>query len=305
MIPVAMNPPSPFLLKDQIEDQHQFFVSPHNRDSSSDSLSSCPSFFDILDPTQTRETPELRRDQEENGLVVHGRSSCSHQACNSSFNSPQTQQVKDDRRNACGYKEEEEEESTKSGFESAQWMSSKMRLMPKMIPSTTSPVPHKASNITTNIRTQEHQKTQTQRRPSNHRNSTAIRVCADCNTTSTPLWRGGPNGPKSLCNACGIRRRKARRALMAEAGNGAATCRLNSKEKKARTNHFIALKNKCKATASNAGTSQQREKKNMGFKDFAFSFRNNVSVVEQVFPPDEVAQAALLLMDLSYASVPI
>ncbi|XP_047339317.1 GATA transcription factor 15-like [Impatiens glandulifera] len=38
--------------------------------------------------------------------------------------------------------------------------------------------------------------------------------CADCGTTKTPLWRGGPAGPKSLCNACGIRSRKKRRGLV-------------------------------------------------------------------------------------------
>ncbi|KAI7729637.1 hypothetical protein M8C21_005075 [Ambrosia artemisiifolia] len=43
-----------------------------------------------------------------------------------------------------------------------------------------------------------------------------IKTCADCGTTKTPLWRGGPAGPKSLCNACGIRSRKKRRALMAD-----------------------------------------------------------------------------------------
>ncbi|KAK1429701.1 hypothetical protein QVD17_11918 [Tagetes erecta] len=42
-----------------------------------------------------------------------------------------------------------------------------------------------------------------------------IKTCADCGTTKTPLWRGGPAGPKSLCNACGIRSRKKRRALLA------------------------------------------------------------------------------------------
>ncbi|KAF8038860.1 hypothetical protein BT93_B1420 [Corymbia citriodora subsp. variegata] len=36
------------------------------------------------------------------------------------------------------------------------------------------------------------------------------KFCADCKTTKTPLWRGGPSGPKSLCNACGIRYRKRR-----------------------------------------------------------------------------------------------
>jgi len=39
------------------------------------------------------------------------------------------------------------------------------------------------------------------------------KACAACHTTKTPLWRGGPEGPKSLCNACGIRYRKRRQAL--------------------------------------------------------------------------------------------
>ncbi|XP_024403006.1 uncharacterized protein [Physcomitrium patens] len=37
------------------------------------------------------------------------------------------------------------------------------------------------------------------------------RVCAHCGTSKTPLWRNGPGGPKSLCNACGIRFKKAGR----------------------------------------------------------------------------------------------
>lgn len=41
-----------------------------------------------------------------------------------------------------------------------------------------------------------------------------VKACVDCGTSKTPLWRGGPAGPKSLCNACGIRSRKKRRALM-------------------------------------------------------------------------------------------
>ncbi|CAA7024746.1 unnamed protein product [Microthlaspi erraticum] len=39
-----------------------------------------------------------------------------------------------------------------------------------------------------------------------------IRSCSVCKTTKTPMWRGGPAGPKSLCNACGIRLRKQRRS---------------------------------------------------------------------------------------------
>lgn len=49
------------------------------------------------------------------------------------------------------------------------------------------------------------------------------RVCSDCSTTKTPLWRSGPQGPKSLCNACGIRQMKARRATRRGAGAAAAS----------------------------------------------------------------------------------
>ncbi|EPS73261.1 hypothetical protein M569_01500 [Genlisea aurea] len=44
-----------------------------------------------------------------------------------------------------------------------------------------------------------------------------VRRCANCGTTSTPLWRNGPRGPKSLCNACGIRYKKEERRATAAA----------------------------------------------------------------------------------------
>lgn len=92
---------------------------------------------------------------------------------------------------------------------------------------------------------------------------------------------------------------------MAEAANGLATptdasstkIRVHNKEKKSRRNHFAQFKNKCKSTATSAGSSQG-ERKLEYFKDFAISWRNN-SIFQQVFPRDEVAEAALLLMDLS------
>lgn len=31
------------------------------------------------------------------------------------------------------------------------------------------------------------------------------RKCNHCGAESTPQWRAGPNGPKTLCNACGVR----------------------------------------------------------------------------------------------------
>ncbi|KAJ0236002.1 hypothetical protein HA466_0260160 [Hirschfeldia incana] len=35
--------------------------------------------------------------------------------------------------------------------------------------------------------------------------SKVARKCTHCETTETPQWREGPNGPKTLCNACGVR----------------------------------------------------------------------------------------------------
>ncbi|XP_057956383.1 GATA transcription factor 11-like [Malania oleifera] len=38
----------------------------------------------------------------------------------------------------------------------------------------------------------------------------ATRKCTHCETTRTPQWRLGPLGPKTLCNACGVRYRSGR-----------------------------------------------------------------------------------------------
>lgn len=37
--------------------------------------------------------------------------------------------------------------------------------------------------------------------------------CVHCHSTETPLWRTGPDGPKSLCNACGVRYKKGKLVL--------------------------------------------------------------------------------------------
>ncbi|GAM26839.1 hypothetical protein SAMD00019534_100140 [Acytostelium subglobosum LB1] len=39
------------------------------------------------------------------------------------------------------------------------------------------------------------------------KSSSPNRVCLNCKTTDTPEWRRGPQGAKTLCNACGIRYR--------------------------------------------------------------------------------------------------
>ncbi|XP_039066791.1 GATA transcription factor 4-like [Hibiscus syriacus] len=42
------------------------------------------------------------------------------------------------------------------------------------------------------------------------RDSDARRKCSHCLVESTPQWRMGPLGPKTLCNACGVRYKSGR-----------------------------------------------------------------------------------------------
>ncbi|KAI5675200.1 hypothetical protein M9H77_06150 [Catharanthus roseus] len=32
-----------------------------------------------------------------------------------------------------------------------------------------------------------------------------LKTCDECGTGETPMWRKGPKGPQTLCNACGLR----------------------------------------------------------------------------------------------------
>ncbi|XP_044463659.1 putative GATA transcription factor 22 [Mangifera indica] len=174
---------------------------------------------------------------------------------------------------------------------SSKWMSSKMRLMQKMM----------NSNCTTEKSVS--QRLQHQIHDSNEPNSSnnsnnSIRVCADCNTTTTPLWRSGPRGPKSLCNACGIRQRKARRT-MELAANGAVAAtepkmKWQNKEKKSLKIHIAHHKKQCNKSPDPPHNQSQRK---LCFKDFALSLRKN-STLKQMFPQD-VEEAAILLMELS------
>ncbi|CAN4119322.1 unnamed protein product [Withania somnifera] len=40
--------------------------------------------------------------------------------------------------------------------------------------------------------------------------SSFVKKCTHCEVTKTPQWREGPLGPKTLCNACGVRYRSGR-----------------------------------------------------------------------------------------------
>ncbi|KAJ4888112.1 GATA transcription factor 16 [Raphanus sativus] len=100
------------------------------------------------------------------------------------------------------------------------------------------------------------------------------KTCADCGTSKTPLWRGGPAGPKSLCNACGIRNRKKRR------GGGED----KKQPKKQRNPKF--------------GESMKQR-----MMDLGMTKRSSSTVEKQLRKLGEEEQAAVLLMALSYGSV--
>ncbi|WVZ87526.1 hypothetical protein U9M48_034150 [Paspalum notatum var. saurae] len=58
------------------------------------------------------------------------------------------------------------------------------------------------------------------------------KACTECHTTKTPLWRGGPCGPMSLCNACGIRYRKKRREALGIGASKAGSAEPQQRKKK-------------------------------------------------------------------------
>jgi hypothetical protein len=53
-------------------------------------------------------------------------------------------------------------------------------------------------------------------------NQNKIKMCMQCGTTRTPQWREGPLGPKTLCNACGVKRVRALKAMQQGRGGHAS-----------------------------------------------------------------------------------
>ncbi|XP_034925755.1 GATA transcription factor 15 isoform X2 [Populus alba] len=120
------------------------------------------------------------------------------------------------------------------------------------------------------------------------------KTCADCGTSKTPLWRGGPAGPKSLCNACGIRSRKKKRDILGLNKGGAAA---NDKRAK-------------KGSSNNGSSNYNNNNKQLGdgLKQRLLALGREVlvqgSTVERRRRKlGEEEQAAVLLMALSYGSV--
>ncbi|KAK0607352.1 hypothetical protein LWI29_013723 [Acer saccharum] len=123
------------------------------------------------------------------------------------------------------------------------------------------------------------------------------KTCADCGTTKTPLWRGGPAGPKSLCNACGIRSRKKRRAVLG----------INKEERKPRKHN--SSQSQSQSCSSNNNSNSNNSKLGESLKERLMALGREVlmqrSTVEKQRKKKlgEEEQAAVLLMALSYGSV--
>lgn len=111
------------------------------------------------------------------------------------------------------------------------------------------------------------------------------KTCADCGTSKTPLWRGGPAGPKSLCNACGIRSRKKRRATLG----------LNKEDKKPRKTSMGGSHN------NNTKLGDNLKQRLLALGREVLMQRSTVERQRKKLGEEE--QAAVLLMALSYGSV--
>ncbi|KAA8527403.1 hypothetical protein F0562_034882 [Nyssa sinensis] len=118
-----------------------------------------------------------------------------------------------------------------------------------------------------------------------------VKTCADCGTSKTPLWRGGPAGPKSLCNACGIRSRKKRRALLGLNKGGTE----DKKSKKTNNN------NNTSNVGNNAKLGESLKRKLLAFGRDVVWQRSSVRKQRRTLGEEE--QAAMLLMALSCGSV--
>ncbi|KAL5071674.1 hypothetical protein RYX36_022561 [Vicia faba] len=297
MTPLTPNPPGP---KSLLQGQNQSFdVSPVKQD--------CPVLFNFLDQFQENHDPK------EHKLVSHyggSSSSTNHQQpYNSSSDSAMVDQSIARDTNLSSSMEVEDSSKRNDPLEE-KWKSSKMRLMKILM------IPQSSYGAATNedkaiINTTASDATT----PSNggiqndmyNQGSPTARVCVECQATSTPLWRSGPKGPKSLCNACGIRQRKARRAV-AEAGSSWVTSTKmrgldNEKEKKLVVNKCTQFKKKNKntstsptaATTTTTGSSSSDEMtERLNF--FLLKVRKKSGYEDTT---EEVADTALLLMDIS------
>ncbi|CAL5393398.1 unnamed protein product [Camellia sinensis] len=126
-----------------------------------------------------------------------------------------------------------------------------------------------------------------------------VKTCADCGTTKTPLWRGGPAGPKSLCNACGIRSRKKRRALLGL--NKAST--EDTKSKRTSGGNSSSDSGSSSSSGNNGKLGDSLRRKLLALGREVVVQRSAATAEKRRRKLGEEEQAAVLLMALSCGSV--
>ncbi|XP_073050362.1 GATA transcription factor 15-like [Primulina eburnea] len=128
--------------------------------------------------------------------------------------------------------------------------------------------------------------------------SSNLKTCVSCGTSKTPLWRGGPAGPKSLCNACGIRSRKKLRALM-----GVKKEEKKVKKSSASARSFSHQTSSCNSCTGSSGESTGKTGKKLWAFGLDVAWQRPRSNTNQRRKLGEEEQAAILLMALSCGSV--
>ncbi|KAI7748456.1 hypothetical protein M8C21_007614 [Ambrosia artemisiifolia] len=117
------------------------------------------------------------------------------------------------------------------------------------------------------------------------------KCCTDCHTTRTPLWRGGPAGPKSLCNACGIKyHKKRRRQQMNNNKSFDKNVTKTSKNVKLKMKLMVVNQNKKQQTHNHHDIHQQRSQRKRSLYERGKPWWNKLR---------EEEQAAILLMAIS------
>ncbi|KAG2632596.1 hypothetical protein PVAP13_2NG109600 [Panicum virgatum] len=128
------------------------------------------------------------------------------------------------------------------------------------------------------------------------------KICTQCHTTVTSLWRDGPFGRKSLCNACGLRyRRKGLEAqeLEREEDKGQNKRRINRVQHSRKVTEFYKNGDNRKKNSKN------KDPREVGVSTMLTTIDcgNEVMLKQIEQHGEEAVRGAIILMDFSGAAL--